>query len=202
MWRNIIFVVLVAFIAACGAYVKPSYFQPTERVLGATAEGEKVAIYDLVTSHGYSGEVKLSSRGVDQGIVDGEAVTLVHVGVAIENTGVLPVALDPSALLLTVGGRPAELMTPGQPLVVQPGNDANADLFFRLPDQLTSATLRSFEVRWAVTVDTEPYRQSTRFTPDPGLNVGPPSGSKPAATPWKLRRHQQVVIAQGRVKSF
>jgi len=193
--RDIRYFLIEPLLLACATLPRPVPVQPTERVLTATPDGEKVAIYDVTTGGG-TATVKVWSKGVDEGTVDGKAATLVHVGLEVTNTGDRPVRVDVPEESVPTGAVATRQSTRAVMVDVAPASVRTVETYFQA-DTPNPQDIDAFVFHWKLDVNGHPYRQSTLFVHDPSLDPRP-AGNKLRQTA-EARRHEPVVIRDGLV---
>lgn len=172
--RRMAVISLALTLAGCAA--QREYFRPTERAEAMTDSGYVEARYDVTTSQGRVGEVKLWSLGSYRGEVNGKATTLVHVGFEIENAGNTPLVLDLPGLWLDTVRTDKGTFRGLRPVawrgkhVAPPHSRARVDGYFALPVQ--PQRVDAFDVRWNVRAGHEQYAQFTPFVEDEWTDTG------------------------------
>jgi len=186
---------IAPLVMACASLPRPVPVQPTERVLTSTPDGEKVAVYDVTTGGG-TATVKVWSKGVDGGSVDGKATTLVHVALEVTNTGDRPVRVDVPDLGVSAGAVRTRPSTRPVVVDVAPASVRTVESYFQA-DTPNPQDIDAFVFHWALDVDGHAYRQSTLFVHDPSLEPRPAGMKLRQAA--DARRREPVVIRDGLV---
>lgn len=161
-------------LASTGCW-QARYFAPRENRNGTGPSGYAAAVYDVAHPGGVdvSGEVRLWSDGARARFTEAEEeVVDLHVGFELENTGGLPIEIDPESVVvgdLYLDGR---LQPPIKPHEVRgsggagPGATTRFDLVFR-PATTVPRDIDGFEVRFSVRDGiAEMVRQATPFAPE------------------------------------
>jgi len=158
------------WLAAAGACASHRNFTPRENQNGSGPGGQPAAVYAIAVGDA-RGEVRLWSGGSAAVDVDGAAVSELHLGFEIENTGKQPLHLVPEALQcdeLWVGEQRLQGLSPvrtaGQPLAA-PGTTTRFEAWFR-PDLGGPRDIEAFAVRFRVDgPEGELLTQVTPFSP-------------------------------------
>jgi len=185
---------LLQWVAACATGKGPVYVQPSERVLAATPDGEKVAIYDVATTAGTVAAVKVWSNGVDDGTVDGRPATLVHVGMEVRNTSEGRLRVNVPDFWLELEHTRAVPATRTAVLDVPAGEVRRFVTYYEEPPAGAPPYV-VFSLHWALDADGHAYEQVTSFVRDPRLQ--PPAYALKNEPASKHRRHDRVVIRDG-----
>ena len=171
---------LVTALVLAGCAASRQYFEPTERVRGATLQGYPESIYELTGPQGHFGEAKVWSRGSYRG----EGGTVVHVSIEIHNTSGQNVELKSQDVRLDPVHTEDGVLTDLAPAETQTYNVPAATirevrLHFVLPPGTTPGEVNAFRVRWHVTNGAQAYSQLTPFVQEDrryGYAYGPMYG--------------------------
>ncbi len=152
-----------------GACATDRLFAPRENVNGAGPTGRPAAVYPL--SPAGNGEVRLWSDGGDRRVDAAAALTVLHVGFELENTGNEPLVLDPVDVRIAdlvvdegvLAGAPPRLLGAPSKVATPNGSTARVDLEFGIDGELMPRAIRGFHVHWRVQVGVDSYAQVTPF---------------------------------------
>lgn len=140
-------------------------FVPGEHVTAFSPEGGHYAAEYTIMDSGHAlAEVKVWSRGASR---DGSGdSTLIHVGFEVNNQSDSALRFDPNQLYLDeVGARqptPVKAARVDGDSRVQPGQNAELDVWFELPRDVWPSDVAGYRVGWTVT-NGRRYSQQTPF---------------------------------------
>ncbi len=155
---------LTVLLGSAGC-VSSRAFVPGEHVTAFSPEGEHYAAEYEIADSGHSlAEVKVWSRGASR---DGSGEsTLIHVGFEVNNQSDNALRFEPKQLYLDeVGARqptPVKAARVDGDSRVQPGQNAEIDVWFELPGDIWPSDVAGYRVDWTVT-NGHRYSQQTPF---------------------------------------
>jgi hypothetical protein len=166
--KQLSIIIAASTLFACGGASPPQSFEPSERATSTSPQGYTAAEYELGTSQGDIGDVKVWSRGAQVMDLQGTRITAVHVGFEVENNAGQPIelrelALD-SAMLDRQILRDIEPARIDGPMTIAPGQVSQIDAYFPMPRGIEPRDVDAFRVRWQVRDDSVTYAQHTPFT--------------------------------------
>lgn len=165
--KRIGIIITASTLVACGGSTAPQSFEPGERATAQSPQGYTAAEYELATSRGDLGDVRVWSRGARTMEMGGMKTTVVHVGFEVENNTTQPLELwdmelDSATLQRHILSGIAPARIDGD-TTVQPGQVRQIQAYFPLPPGVLPHQVDAFRVRWSVRSPDVTYSQHTPF---------------------------------------